>query len=267
MATTRLIHLASHKIRLPRILWVMPLVLLAESAVAAESDALSSAAPRESIGRIVGSNQGNDKAAPDDALDFFGHQKVPAQNGVTPAPEAKQEIRRPEPVSPADKTGTTEARLIDRRGGSSASWRVADLFPLAGVLGLIALAALVFRRYLPSRRLVGHSDLLEVVARTPVSPKQSLVVVRVARRFLLLGISPDRVTTLCILDDAQSTAELMTEVASHRPDSSTNAFASSFVEEVGEFEESGEEDPALPATGHVRGLLEKVRQLKHERVA
>lgn len=263
MIATRFIGPAS------RMLFVLPLAVLASVGFAADASSVDSPIPsNESANRLVGSLQSEDKAAADDTLDFFGHQKAPAQKGVASALESQQEIRRPESLMPTAKTGVTEARTLDRRTGQSASWRVADLFPLAGVLGLIALAAIVFRRYLPARGLTGHAGgLLEVVARTPVSPKQSVVVVRVARRFLLLGVSPDRLTTLCILDDAQSTSEMMTEMVSQRPDSSTNAFASSFVEEVSEFEMNGENEPAKMANGHVRGLLEKVRKLKHERVA
>src|SRR5690606_23254612 len=85
--------------------------------------------------------------------------------------ESEQELRRPSD-SPRPTNTLGENRTLDRRSTTGLGWRSRDLLPLAGVLGLIAVLALVVRRYMPARRMLGASGVLEIVARTPLSPKQ-----------------------------------------------------------------------------------------------
>ena len=73
-------------------------------------------------------------------------------------------------------------------------------------------------------------------------------------------------STLCIVEDAQGSAELMTEVASRRAESSTQMFASSLDARDRRLSDE-EDDSAEEPIGPVRGLIEKVRRLKRSRVA
>jgi flagellar biosynthetic protein FliO len=187
---------------------------------------------------------------------------APAAESGSPASESAREIKRGEGTQGSSLAARAEQRAIDRRAGAGASWRFTDIFPLLAVLGLIVAAALVVRRFLPARVTLGSGGAMEVLARLPVGAKQQLVLVRLGRRVLLLGVSPERMTMLCEVDDADQAATLLGEVASVRPGSSLAAFDNSFDEEAGRYlDEAIGEDVTMAAGGQVRGLLEKVRKL------
>ena len=75
------------------------------------------------------------------------------------------------------------------------------------VLAIIAGAAWLVRRMVPSLR-AGESAGLHVFARTAISQRQTLVLVQVGRRVLVLGISPNRVDRLAEIDEPCEVAEL-----------------------------------------------------------
>ncbi|MBI4578806.1 MAG: FliO/MopB family protein [Planctomycetes bacterium] len=136
------------------------------------------------------------------------------------------------------------------------------LWPLAAVLALIAGLAFVLRKFLPARKLLVGSDVLRVVARTHLSPKQQLVLVKLGHRLVMLGVSPERVNALMTLDDPEQVAQVMGEIAGRRPGSMSNAFAASMAEQSGRYggEDAGLGDPEA-VRGEVQGLLQKVRRL------
>lgn len=249
--------------RLRRMPWWLPLALLSVPAVRAETE-LVRVGPGAAESQPAGAGAGA-AAQPEAAIYLFGHHQNSRSANL---PESERELRRPD-AAVGSTRAASESSEIARRSRGGAAWSYTDLMPLGVVLGLIILVAAVIKKYLPNKGLVGSSGgLLEVVARTPVSPKQSVTLVRIGRRFLLLGVSPERITTLCMVDDAQGSAELMADLSSRRPDSSASAFAKSFNDEAGEFdEESDEFEPNRGVGGSVRGLLEKVRQMKKSRVA
>lgn len=196
-----------------------------------------------------------------DVLDLFGERRAATSETRPAAAEQTREIRRPERPERSART-TSEQQVVSPRGTGSRGWQLWDFVPLLAVLALIAGAAIVVKRFMPARRLLG-GGVMQVLARTPLTGRQQLVLVRLGRRVLLLGVSPDRMCTLSVFDDPQEVAMLLGEVESGRPGSSTHEFRQSFVEEAGAY---GQEEPAEPldvaASGHVRGLLEKVRSLK-----
>ena len=205
-----------------------------------------------------GSAQAN---MPAQTFSLFG-QSEPAP--ITPqSDESTQEIRRPEMPRPANTRAGSEA--LQRRSSGGLTWRLRDLLPLAIVLGVIAGAALLLKRFLPARRMLGGAGVLEVVARTPVGPKQNVVLVRMGRRMVLVGVTAENVTPLCIVEDPNQVAELLGEAASARPNSATAEFQRSFLAEAQQFVDSEDDDPLGAAGGQVRGLLEKVRRMKKGR--
>jgi len=98
------------------------------------------------------------------------------------------------------------------RGGRqspSLPWYRNGLVSLAIVLGVIVAAAALARRLIPSVR-ASSSGLIEVVGRSHLAPKQSLALIRVGRRLLLVGLTAERVSTLCQIDEPGEVAELLT---------------------------------------------------------
>ena len=69
---------------------------------------------------------------------------------------------------------------------------------------------------MPGRRTLASTGALEVLSRTSLSSKQSLVLVRMGRRLLLLGVTGDEMITLCVVEDPDQVATMVGEVASGR---------------------------------------------------
>ena len=149
-------------------------------------------------------------------------------------------------------------------GTDSRFW---DVLPLAAVLALIAGLAIVVKRCMPARRLLTGAGVVDIVTRTPLSPKQSLVLIKMGRKLVLLGVCPERISALTTVEDADQVAALMGEAASRRPGSISSEFSETFNQEAGAYVDQIDEDVDLSAEtgGHVRGLLEKVRRFAQNR--
>lgn len=194
-----------------------------------------------------------------DLLDLFGN-RGPAAETRPALNERDREIRRSDQAAP--RAGSEQA-LVRRRAGEARSWQLWDFMPLLVVLALVIGLGLVVKRFLPARTLLGAGGAMHVLARTPLSSKQQLVLVQLGRRLLLLGVTPERISTLSVVEDPDQVALLLGEVASGRPGSLASAFTQSFDEETGAYlPEQPLETLDVSASGQVRGLLEKVRSLK-----
>lgn len=192
----------------------------------------------------------------------------------------EREIRRPGAEdsppglsAPTEDSTSPQARLHDDtvlrpKSGVTSMWRISDLWPLGAVLLLIAGLALFVRRFLPARRLLGGVGAMEIVARLPVSSRQHLLLVKVGRRLVLLGVTGDRINTLMLVDEPEEVGLLLGEAASHRAGSSSEAFSRALLDESDEYGPVGAAEPATltsEARGQIRGLLDRVRRLGDSR--
>ncbi|MCH9032956.1 MAG: flagellar biosynthetic protein FliO [Planctomycetes bacterium] len=182
-------------------------------------------------------------------------------------------------VEKSDRTGAVPGSSVMRRHASlerttpfdatSTPWYRSGLVALMIVLGIVWLAYWAVRRWMPTVR-AGESDVLRIVARTTLAPKQHLALIRVGRQFVLIGVSPDRVDRLCVIDDAADVSELVL-----RTDGDSAVKASKFdeelVREVGEYGrgpvlESVESHPRAAAVSDRRpsltALLDRLRTLQ-----
>lgn len=173
-------------------------------------------------------------------------------------------IKRPSSGSQIDWNSTRHQIAQDKKEAGLLSLR--DALPLLVVLALILAAAWVVKRFMPAQKLFTASGALQVIARTPLTAKQTLVLVKMGRQLLLLGVSTDRITTLSVVDDPDQAAAIVGQAAGGQPDSMTRSFAESLAGEAEAYRhESDIEDPAVTAGGQVRSLLEKVRRLSGSR--
>lgn|GEM_PF-2622572 len=90
----------------------------------------------------------------------------------------------------------------------SGPWYRSGLVSICVVLALVWLIYKAARRWIPGSK-VPDSGLLNVVARTTLTPKQHVALVRLGRRFVMVGVSPDRIDQLCVVDDAEEVSELI----------------------------------------------------------
>jgi len=168
--------------------------------------------------------------------------------------------RAPPPGTSAPNGVVGQGGRLRESGGPS--WR--HMAPLLLVLGLIGLIAYVIRRCTPVRRMLTGAGVVDVVARTPISTKQSLVLVRMGQRLVLVGVCPDRLSALAEVDDPDEVAAVLGQAAGRQAGSIRQQFAEAFGEQVGAYAD-GPEEEAAPPGGHVRCLLEKVRALAQGR--
>ncbi len=157
----------------------------------------------------------------------------------------------PQPVSPA-----------------SGSW-LRSAGSLAAVLALIALLAWGYRAVVGGSPGLAtrarRSGLIEIVGRTSLSPRQSLWLVRVGPRVVLVGATPDRMTPLDVLSDPDAVARLLGEAAQARPTSQSQEFER--VLQVADAHYEAPEPPdaevAAPALARARsqvyGALRRIR--------
>lgn len=116
--------------------------------------------------------------------------------------------------------------------------------PLAFVLIVIGVLAWAARRMFPRMGRAGGDGAITVLSRCVLSPKQSLCLVRLGRRIVLLGMTPDRINTLAEITDADEAALLIAAASSHRAESFRSALIGMMsAYRPGELNESGREEP------------------------
>lgn len=163
-----------------------------------------------------------------------------------------------------------------RRGrtGSAHSADPPDAF-LGGYRGVIGATAVVLlcigllfalvRRWMPAAR-GPDPRILTVVARAPLSPKHAIALVRLPRRFVLVGFGPEGVSVLSEITDADEAADLASVTLSGR-----KRFDDVLSAEIRDFADASHEAAAEGAgqttatPSAVRDLLRRVRGLQNQR--
>ena len=208
-----------------------------------------------------------------------GESAAPARPPDTPP--AEQESGGHE-SAPAPSPGEPElGGAVIHRGGDAGSpegaghirasgpWYSQGLMPLICVLGAVAGVYYLVRRVMPARQLA-NSDLLKVVARTSLTQKHSLALIQLARRFILVGISSDRVQTLCELNGPEEVADVAARIGADGLQRA-GAFDDLLRREAEDYRSPLEEDPehercsasrVAGATRQLTGLLERLRSLQ-----
>lgn len=234
---------------------------------------------------------GQASEAPASAPAVFAPARVVANRSSVP------EVA-PEPPA-ASGEADAEDRPIERRGariartaagpdgavarggsrGTDAGWfsRISSLWPLAVVLGLIGTLVLLAKRLLPRqwRGPLGGRGMVVVLGRQSVAARQSVALLKVGRRIVLVGMTPDRLTHLDTITDPDEVAELVGRSASGKTGSLTSVFEREVLGETAAYEPSADvgrtmegdgpapdrEEAYVAARQQLRGLLTRVRSL------
>jgi flagellar biogenesis protein FliO len=107
--------------------------------------------------------------------------------------------------------GPSEGQRIETAPTNPMGQWTRTLGALALVVVLIFLARIMLKRFGPvSGR--ARRDVLDVLARSAVSPRHELLLVRVGRRVVLVGRSPSAMTTLSEITDRDEAAGLIESV-------------------------------------------------------
>jgi flagellar biosynthetic protein FliO len=178
-----------------------------------------------------------------------------------------------------------QSRVLPPRGGGKAAQRSASATTppdvptrpwyrsgpaaLAVVLAAIVGVAWLARRYVPSVKKMADGPL-KVVGRAYLSPKQSVALVQVGRRHVLVGVTSDRLTNLGHIADADESFHLKVEAARPDPVSTGNRFEELLATEAAEYAEfeSGPPPPSdnpsqlRETMGELRSLMGRLRTLQ-----
>ncbi len=114
----------------------------------------------------------------------------------------------------AAKNGmTTPPTAVPNRGSWGATVRQSLM--LAGVTALIALLGWGYRATLNGSAGLGfrgrHAGVIQVLSRVAIAPRQSVCLMRIGPRLVLVGISPNALRTLDVIADADLVARLAGE--------------------------------------------------------
>ena len=158
--------------------------------------------------------------------------------------------------------------------GSTAGGGIRLLWPLLIVLLVITMLAVALRRWVWRGSRFGAGGVLEILTRHHLSPKQSLCLVKLGRRVLLVGITPDSITAVASIDNPEEVAAIIASLERAKPKSFTAMFARATERDWGKDSGglSAEDVPLaggqLAATGvNVRDLIQRVRSLSTGKAA
>jgi flagellar biogenesis protein FliO len=132
------------------------------------------------------------------------------------------------------------------------------VWPLAAVLGTIALAAWALRKWSSGVGRLGSTGAITVLARHYLSSKQSLCLVRLGHRVILLGITPDSISAVADFN-REETAGLLAGLERARPGSFVNALAGMGPEHAVKSTSDETESPLDDASGRVHNLVERMK--------
>lgn len=153
---------------------------------------------------------------------------------------------------------------------TSGSW-MRSIASLAGVLALIGLLSWGYRCAAGGSLSLAmrgrRPGLIEIVARSPLSPRQSLCLVRVGSRLTLVGVSGDRMTQLDVIDDAAAVASLLGESRQVAAAREAAGFQHSLEQEASAYVVTAPENEVKPATTAGAGLPKIAQRLRSLSVA
>lgn len=131
-------------------------------------------------------------------------------------------------------------------------------------LGVVVAAALAarwgVRRLFPASASARSSRAIRVIARSALAPRQQVLLLQVGRRLIVVGDTGQTMTALSEISDPDEVAQLVGQIDSEAPGSTSTAFASLFRGGAAEASPPGE----LPGAARRSGDPEAVDEARHE---
>lgn len=167
-------------------------------------------------------------------------QTPPAQTSPEQASLARtrafeaQPLNFPDEAAPRRAPGAVNSR---REVTMPSVWPA--LFSVLAVCGLFCAALYLMKKYVPGHRQLFNHPAVEVLGRTHIDQKRSVTLVRVGKRVLVVGVSPDEMRALSEITDEAEITEIM-EVARPKTEAGLSLFQKLFKRNVldGEAEEA-----------------------------
>jgi flagellar biogenesis protein FliO len=151
-------------------------------------------------------------------------------------------------------------------------------------LGIVIALILVLRWFgkyvFPTAQSRGSNRAVEVLSRSPLSPKQQIMLIRVGRRLVVVGDSGAQMNPLCEISDPDEVAALVGQLRDEKTSPTTRAFGAMFGKSRGQFDrsaedlpaeeqpapltEADEDQPVTSAREELNGLRDRVRMLAQQ---
>jgi flagellar biosynthetic protein FliO len=134
---------------------------------------------------------------------------------------------------------------------------------LAIVLAIVAGLFWLLRRLVPSMRSA-ESGVVRVVGRTSLTPKHHVAVIQLGGKYLAIGMSGERMTKLCEIDDPVEVAELSAR-SDKQATRGSGSFGDLLFREAAEYRETPNDfdQTPIPTAPSVSAERRPVRDLLH----
>jgi flagellar biogenesis protein FliO len=129
---------------------------------------------------------------------------------------------RTEPIPLKSASDPQASRIAASR--SHWSTTLSTLVSLAVVVFLFLGASMVLRKAQPKQFQKLPKDVVEVLGRTSIAPRQNLVVIRFGSKLVLVSQQPGETRTITEVHDPDEVGRLIGLCESHRPESISNSF-------------------------------------------
>jgi len=195
---------------------------------------------------------------------------------------AGKPIIRDDSPAPAGSRTTDSVPTVDLDSGHIA-------LALSGVIGLILLLRYCGTKFFPATIVSGRPQAVRVLSRTPLAPRQQVVLIQIGRRIVVAGDSGGQLTSLAQITDADEVAALVGEISRTKTIPIGRSFTGWFKKAADGFapDDAGlasdedapelmpsnldilDEDDGVPAptaaeSAGIRDLTEKVRRLRRK---
>ena len=250
--------------------------LLAMSAYASANGPGEPGSPRVGLNQSVALEQA--EPAPGVAPVFNRCSVSTSAASAHDLPEGQENVARgmPTPGSTQQhrmlrKRPRPEAHSIEPQAVTT-PWHRTGLGALTIVLAIVGGLYYLVRRCVPSLRTTDHGAV-RVVGRTSLTPKHHVALIQLGRRFLAVGMSGDRMATLCEVRDPAEVAELAARAGAQAL-RGRNGFDDLLLHETAEYHEpSDQADEAPVATSAavsasrrpVKDLLQRLQTLRSKK--
>ena len=184
------------------------------------------------------------------------------QSATVEAPSASEPISNEPTLSrPRKATRKLGVETVTHSPGESVPWYRTGLGAMTIVLALLGVLYWGARRWVPSVKTASNAAMT-VVARSAVTPKHSLATVQWGRRFVLVGVSNDRMDTLAEVSEPTEAAELAGTLGVRWP-AGTSSFDETLMTESSAFDEPTESNPGPSSKPTaVQDLLKRLKTLR-----
>ena len=155
------------------------------------------------------------------------------------------------------------------RGGAKNAGGATELPGVNAVIRMLLWAAVVvaciyaavyfIRRYVPTARMMFGGGVVKVVGRTYVSSRQSILLVKVGSRFVVVGVTGTSLTALSEISDPEEVRKLTEEVAAQGGRGTGEAFRKALSREEGKY--AGTTETGGTKSGGESGLSELRQEL------